>query len=242
MTVLALVVAALAGMACVTGLVALARMRGRMESVARAEHELRGPATALELACQRMRRDPAGRRHAAVVEAQLDRLRTGLAELEAARSGRRAEPARGAVRATDVRAKARAAFASWEGAPGGGAFEWRGGPVIAPVDRGELGRALGNLLANAAEHGSGDVRVKGRTMPDAVRIEVRNGNGQSASRPTAPAAADPAAGTERGRGLAIARRAARRLGGRLMIQVGKRETVAVLELPRRAGGDEDVAA
>ena len=238
MTVLALAVAGLAGLACVTGLVALARLRGRMEAVARAEHELRGPATALELVCQRMRRDPAGRRHAAMIEAQLDRLRAGLAELEAARAGRRAEPARGAVRATDVRAKARAAFASWEGARGGGAFEWPGGPVIAPVDRGELGRALGNLLANAAEHGSGDVRVKGRALPETVRIEIRNGNGRGAGGPLAPAAAT----VERGRGLRIARRAARRLGGRVMVQVGKRETVAVLELPRRAGGDEDVAA
>ena len=95
MTVLVLVMAGLAGLACVTGLLALARLRGRMESVARAEHELRGPATALELACQRMRRDPAGRRHAAMIEAQLDRLRAGLAELEAARHGRRPEPARG---------------------------------------------------------------------------------------------------------------------------------------------------
>lgn len=241
MTVLALAVAGLAGLACVTGLVALARLRGRMEAVARAEHELRGPATALELVCQRMRRDPAGRGHAAMIEAQLDRLRAGLAELEAARAGRRAEPARGAVRATDVRAKARAAFASWEGARGGGAFEWPGGPVIAPVDRGELGRALGNLLANAAEHGSGDVRVKGRALPETVRIEIRNGNGRDAGGPSAPAR-DPAAAVERGRGLRIARRAARRLGGRVMVQVGKRETVAVLELPRRAGGDEDVAA
>ncbi len=182
MTVLALAVAGLAGLTCVTGLVALARLRGRMEAVARAEHELRGPATALELVCQRMRRDPAGRGHAAMIEAQLDRLRAGLAELEAARAGRRAEPARGAVRATDVRAKARAAFASWEGARGGGAFEWPGGPVIAPVDRGELGRALGNLLANAAEHGSGDVRVKGRALPETVRIEIRNGNGAGRGR------------------------------------------------------------
>ena len=114
--------------------------------------------------------------------------------------------------------------------------------MITPVDRGELGRALGNLMANAAEHGSGDVRVKGRAMPDAVRIEIRNGNGRSTGRPSAPAVADPAVAVERGRGLAIARRAARRLGGRLMVQVGKRETVAVLELPRSSGGDEDVAA
>ena len=45
------------------------------ELVARAEHELRGAATALALACEQLRRDPAAGGHAAAIDAQLDRLR-----------------------------------------------------------------------------------------------------------------------------------------------------------------------
>ena len=40
------------------------------ELVARAEHELRGAATALSLACEALRRDPVAREHAAVIDAQ----------------------------------------------------------------------------------------------------------------------------------------------------------------------------
>lgn len=225
---------ALAGVSAAAGLSALARLWRRLEAIARAEHELRGPATALELACRRMRREPAGVRHAEVVEVQLDRLRAGLAELAAARTGRRAsvnpQPA-------DLRSRTRAALAPWELEPGGAGFDWLGGPAVACLDRGELARALGNLMANAAEHGEGEIRVSGRASPRAVRIEIHNANHRSA--PIA-AAAPPSPG--RGRGLRIAERAARRLGGRLLLEVGEGETVAVLELPRQAGGDEDVAA
>ena len=71
------------------------------------------------------------------------------------------------------------------------------------------------------------------------RSATQTGNGTGAgSRAAWPAS--PASG--RGRGLRIAERAARQLGGRLLVEVGERETVAVLELPRTAGGDEDVAA
>ena len=55
------------------------------ELVARAEHELRGAAAALALACESLRRDPAAGGHAAVIDAQLDRLRAGLEDLEATR-------------------------------------------------------------------------------------------------------------------------------------------------------------
>ncbi len=50
----------LAGLSCAAGLGAQLRLRRRLELVARAEHELRGPATALELACRGMRRGRGG--------------------------------------------------------------------------------------------------------------------------------------------------------------------------------------
>src|SRR3954471_21219199 len=66
------------------------RLRLRLELVARAEHELRGPLTAFALALDAARGTSAGRRLALVLDAELARARAGLADLGAARSGRRA--------------------------------------------------------------------------------------------------------------------------------------------------------
>jgi signal transduction histidine kinase len=237
----------LAGLCCVAELAALARLRRRFGLVERAEHELRGPAAALALACERMRRERAGARHAAMLRIQLDRLEAGLADLTAARTGRasapRAEP-------SELRALARAALAPWETGPNRVAFGWLGGPAPARVDRRALAKVLGNLVANAAEHGEGQIRVRGRTTPSGVRIEIRNRNARPGGTRARPLGSPPIAG--RGRGLRIAERAARQLGGRVLVDLGGAETVAVLELPRAAvgerdgskrdGGGEDVAA
>jgi two-component system, OmpR family, sensor kinase len=224
-TVLAL---ALAGACCLGGLGALGALRRRLELVARAEHELRGPAAALSLACERMRREPRAAHHAAALRVQLDRLEAGLADLRDARGGRaarRPEP-------VELRGVARAALAPWEVEPGAVAFGWLGGPAPARVDRGALAKALGNLIANAAEHGAGEISVRGRTTRAGVRIEIRNAN-----RP-----GNAVAGSGRGRGLRIAERAARELGGRVLVDRREEETVAVLELPRSADGGEGLAA
>ena len=223
------------------GLVALRVLSVRLDLVARAEHELRGPATALALACQRMRRDPAAVPHADVLEVQLDRLRAGLEDLAAARRGGWRAPARDggpaatdAHRRVDVAAFIRAALEPWRTELRRCSLELPLGAVIAVPDRGRLARALGNLLANSAEHGAGDLRVRARQVPGALRLEVRNENGAAAREP-AGAGKGPAAGTgpagERGRGLAIAAHAARDLGGRLLVHREQTATVAVLELP-----------
>ena len=217
---------------CLAGLAALARLRRRFELVARAEHELRGPATALSLACERMRREPRAAHHAAALRAQLDRLEAGLSDLQRAREGRRRESAPEPV---ELRSAARAALAPWELEPGAVAFGWLGGPAPARVDRGELAKALGNLIANAAEHGEGEIRVRGRTTRAGVRIEIRNAN-----RPDGGGRGVADAG--RGRGLRIAEQAARDLGGRVLVDRGEAETVAVLELPRCLDGGEGLAA
>jgi two-component sensor histidine kinase len=96
----------------------------------------------------------------------------------------------------------------------------------AEADAGRLAQVLGNLIANATEHGVGSVDVKASRPGGAVRIEIRNRNrpkeleDASASRPAG-----------RGRGLAIAERAARELGGRLSVESREGETRAELELP-----------
>jgi signal transduction histidine kinase len=218
------------GFCCLAGLVALLRLRRRLQLVAWAEHELRGPAAALALACERMRREPRAAHNAAALRAQLDRLEAGLSDLHEARGGRR--PARRSE-PVELRAAARAALAPWELEPGSVAFGWLGGPAPARVDRGALAKALGNLIANAAEHGEGEIRVRGKTTRAGVRIEIRNAN-----RPAGAALGGP----DRGHGLRIAERAARELGGRVLVDHGQAETVAVLELPRSADAGEGLAA
>ncbi len=69
-------------------------------------------------------------------------------------------------------------------------------------------RAVGNVIANAVEHGVGTVEVINRDGP----------------LPRAPVAG-------RGRGLAIAKRAARELGGRVIVESEGGCTRTVVELP-----------
>jgi two-component system, OmpR family, sensor histidine kinase MtrB len=183
------------------------------ELIARAEHELRGAATALALACESLRRDPAAGAHAAMIDAQLDRLRAGLEDLDAGRraTGEVPPAAPGAplpdpAETVDLRNLARAASRPW-----GTSFEWEGGPAPVNLDRRRFAKALGNVLANAAEHGSGDIRVTGHAHNGGVRLQVRN----------------------RGRGLSIASEAAEELGGSLSFEIVDDTAVATLDLPAR---------
>lgn len=168
--------------------------------VARAEHEVRGAAAALALACENLRRDPATGDQAAMIEAQLDRIRAGLDDLEAARG----EVGGRVSQLTDVQMLTRAAARPW-----GTSFEWEGGPAPASIDRRRFAKALGNVLANAAKHGSGDIRVTGRAHNGGIRLQVRN----------------------RGRGLTIASEAAEELGGSLSFEIVDDTAVATLDLP-----------
>jgi signal transduction histidine kinase len=140
-------------------------LRRRLTLVARAEHELRGPLTALLLA---LPPDAAGR-----LDTELARVRLGLADLAAARSGRRA-PAR--VRQIEV------------------------GGVAATGDPDRVAQALGNLVANAREHGKEPVVVTAERRGRTVEIEV----------------ADAGPGVH-GNGLKIAAAAARDSGGELRL-------------------------
>ena len=207
---------------------ALLRLRRRLELVAQAEHELRGPATAIGLAVAAMRREPGGLRRALVVESQLERMRAGLADLAAARSGVRAQPR---PRTVSLDRLVRGAAAGWR--PTAQAegrrlrMRWEGDPAAVRADPGRLAQALGNLLANAMEHGSGPVELRGRTVGGRALIEVRD---------SGPAPDRRRAGSGRGRGLAIAARAAEEAGGRVTLDRGEHGTVALVELPLRDEG------
>src|SRR3954466_1297648 len=130
------------------------RLRARLELVARAEHELRGPLTAFSLALDAARGTPAGRRLRVVLEAERARARAGLADLAAARAGRRAEPTVESVRVDRL---LRSSAAAWEGRGRRGSVRSDAGPAAVAGDRGRFAQALGNVISNAVEHGTGDV-------------------------------------------------------------------------------------
>ena len=213
-------------------------LRHRLELTARAEHELRGPLAALALAVQRVRRGQSGPELAAVFEAQLDRSRSGLADLAAARQGRLAAPAQARVALDRLSEHAAAGWAPVAARAGRSLrIDWRAGAAAVLADRGRIAQALGNLLSNALEHGSDAVELRGRRDRDVVRIEVTD-----AGRPAARDAvggrtraslspAWPGAPATPGRGLAIARRAVEEAGGSLELDSGPAGTRAILELP-----------
>src|SRR5207249_2402559 len=96
-------------------------------------------------------------------------------------------------------------------AGGGVHLDWAAGPVTVRAERGRLAQALGNVLANAVEHGGGQVRVTGRRTGRGVRIEVRDSG--------------------RGHGFGIAARAVREAGGKLTAARAGAGTSVAIELP-----------
>src|SRR3954465_13493543 len=111
------------------------RLRRRLELVGRAEPEPRGPLTAFSLGLDAARGSSAGRRLALILDAELARARGGLADLAAARAGRRSAPGLSSV---DVDALLRSSAAAW-------GARVRGGAGRAPVraDRSRVASALG---------------------------------------------------------------------------------------------------
>jgi C4-dicarboxylate-specific signal transduction histidine kinase len=110
-----------------------------------------------------------------------------------------------------------------------------GGRPPADLDAARLAQVLANLIANAAEHGDGPVAVESERVGGALRLTVRNGARPGRVR---PGGARPG----RGRGLAIAARAARQLGGELTLETVEDGAVARLELPERPAEDVRRAA
>lgn len=213
---------------------AVVRLRRRLELVALATHELRGPAMAMTLAAATLRREPGGRRRALAFEAELERMRSGLADLEAARGGGRVLPRPAAV---PLERLLRGTAAGWRPAATAAGrrlrVRWDAGPIVIRADRGRIAQALGNLVANALEHGSGPVELRGARSAGAVRVEVRDAG------PGAPAGGLRRGGSEpgRGRGLAIAARAVEEAGGSLTVERSPEGTVAAVELPLARGPD-----
>jgi signal transduction histidine kinase len=185
------------------------RTRRRLRLIARAEHELRGPLTTIALGLEATAwMDP--RLHGLLED--VARARAGLADLEAARRGHVCTAAQAVVRLDRVVWRA---VTGWDltARRGGGRvhLDWRAGPVSVRADRGRLAQVFGNLLANAVEHGGGNVRVTGRRTARGVRIEVRDSG--------------------RGHGLGIAARAVREAGGTLSAAPAGEGTAVAITLP-----------
>nr|WP_246345757.1 HAMP domain-containing sensor histidine kinase [Conexibacter arvalis] len=208
-----------------------------MELVARACHELRGPLTAARLAARFAAHadDPAAARGPLeAVDLELGRARLALDDLQAARSGGRAQDR---VCAFDAGVLLVDVAEAWRPAAREHGVRLRVEPPVGSArvlgDRIRLAQACGNLVANAIEHGreGGEVVLRARAGLHTVRIEVLD-DGPGLPAPVAELVRRPRAGRgARGRGLAIAADVAARHRGRLAAAPSERGARLVLELP-----------
>jgi signal transduction histidine kinase len=205
--------------------------RRRAELVARACHELAGPLSAAGLALETARREGAGPRVAAV-DAELKRVARALEDLDAARAGRRARDSAGVV---DVGCLLAQQALAWQPAARSRGAHLRVVAASGLLVRGDavrIGQAVGNLLANALEHGGPRIDLVAAAAGGSVRVEVRD-DGDGLPAPVATLTRTARAGRgERGRGLAIASEIAVRHGGRLASAPAASGATLVIELPR----------
>jgi signal transduction histidine kinase len=225
------------------------------EAVARACHELRGPLAAARLGLELpLRRGQLADPRLRAIELELGRATLALEDLsqacDAAATRRRSvtairwEPVDVAqllgdlVQAWEEPAKARGVEMALASA---------GSTPVVHGERLRLAQAVGNLIANAVEHGGGVVAVSWHAAPATVRIEVADrGDGLPAPvaelahrrprrwpapRRERPARARHRAGSRRGHGLAIANAIAARHGGRLAAAPSDQGARLILELP-----------
>lgn len=229
------------------------------EAVARACHELRGPLAAARLGLELSRRGgQLADARLRVIELELGRATLALEDLSEACdaaatrrrpvTGIRGEPVDVAQLLVDL-------VQAWEGPARARGVEMAlAGSGATPVVHGErlrLAQAVGNLIANAVEHGGGVVAVSWHAAPATVRIEVSDrGDGlpapvaELARRPRLrwptprrerPGRARHRAGSRHGHGLAIASAIAARHGGRLAAAPSDQGARLVLELPLASG-------
>jgi signal transduction histidine kinase len=164
----------------------------------------------------------------AAVELELRRAALALDDL----GGRRRT---GAIEPVDLGELLAAAAPSWAvlaGAYGARlSIDAEPGTLLVDGNRLRLSQACRNLVANAIEHGGGEVRVHARALGPAVRVEVTDGGpGLPAPVGTLVAGARHRRG-RRGHGLAVAAQVAQRHGGRLAAGPSPRGARLVLELP-----------
>src|SRR4051812_21658659 len=139
------------------------RSHWRLVLVARASHELRGPLSAVQLGLDALSGEPA---RLAAIDLELRRAGRALEDLAAARSGRRGDLE---ARHVDLAALAAEHEPSWRSLAAAHGAQLRvepsGGAVVV-ADPLRIAQVCSNLVANAAEHGGGVVRVAVRASGD----------------------------------------------------------------------------
>jgi signal transduction histidine kinase len=180
-------------------------------------HELRRPLQAMVLAAkpgEASRPDP------------LELALAALRDLDRAVNGERLESRR---RPIEARMLALAAAERWRvrvAAAGRRiSVRWRCADELADVDPVRVAQALDNLIANALEHGAGEITIEGARRDDGVELAVRDRGTRPLRRLREPR--EPG----RGHGLRITTSLARANRGRLRVQTSGNGTIAALELP-----------
>jgi signal transduction histidine kinase len=232
-------------------------LAGRMESIARACHELRGPLAAARLGLE------GGAGNGALtpdrlraIDLELGRAALVLDDLDAVRT-RRAWPRLPEM--VDLERLVADSVEAWRATAVAHGVElrasWSGDAQTVWGDRLRLAQVTGNLIANAIEHGGGVVEVHGHADRTRARVEVTD-TGPGLPAPVAElvrAGGDGRGGWagrgrrggpgrrgsrgtrggrgRRGRGLAIAAAIADEQGGRLAAAPSVRGARLVLELP-----------
>jgi signal transduction histidine kinase len=203
--------------------------------VRRACHELRGPITAARLGLQLGART--GELSAASLRAlDLELGRAGLALDDLVHpAGLELLPRR--EETVEAAALVRSSVLAWRGTAELHGVqlreEWAGPPAAVRGDRLRLAQVTGNLIANAIEHGGGEIVVRGSAPAGAVRIEVRDAG------PGLPPAVVRSLDPSRGRGAGRLR--APGGGAGWLRAAGGRAAGAVGSLPGRAARRGDPA-
>jgi signal transduction histidine kinase len=205
----------------------------RMETIARACHELRGPLTAarlgLDYGAGNGELTPARLR---AIDLELGRAALAIDDLEAVRTRRlRSRP----PDAIDLKQLVSDSVEAWIPTAAARGVQlrvaWSGCPAFVRGDRLRLAQVTGNLISNAIEHGGGAVEVSGRGDRMWARIEVTDtGPGLPAPMRELVRGARSGRG-RRGRGLAIASAIAAGHGGWVAAAPSVRGARVVLELP-----------
>ncbi|MBV9804931.1 MAG: HAMP domain-containing histidine kinase [Solirubrobacterales bacterium] len=215
-------------------------LTGRMETVARACHELRGPLTAarlgLQLGAGTGDLSPARLR---AIDLELGRAALALEDLDVARTRRL--PSWHPPERVDFATLLADSVEAWRPAGTAAGVElhatWSGPAVGVWGERLRLAQATGNLIANAIEHGEGSVEIRGSARAGWVRVEVSD-TGPGLPAPVAELARRAQAGrARRGRGLAIATAIVASHGGRLAAAPSPHGARLVLELPAMAADE-----
>ncbi|WP_040601507.1 sensor histidine kinase, partial [Patulibacter medicamentivorans] len=197
------------------------------ERVVRACHELRGPLTTVMLALDRPATRPGELTRAVTIE--LARARRACDEVSAAAARRRARDERQPVDLAEL-GRGLAAVHDAAARTADRRVRFSGGPAVVLGDRARLAQAIGNLIHNALEHGSGTVTVSIRTTASAVRVEVAD-QGPGLPAPVAVLVRRPRRG-QRGRGMRIVSEALGAHGGSLRAGPSPAGARLIAELPR----------